>query len=51
VVELADDGHGRQIYRVTRWNNWFVGYPADLDALADMLARSGVRLEDLTEDA
>lgn len=47
MVEVAEDGHG---YRVTRWNGWFVGFPQDLAALAAMLGRSGVRLEDLAEE-
>lgn len=50
MIQLRDDGHGRQQFRVTRWGGWFVGYPRDLAALEDMLARSGVRLRDLAED-
>jgi hypothetical protein len=42
--------HSRRIYRVARWDDWFVGYPQDLLALQAMLARSGVRLENLVED-
>lgn len=50
VVELADDGHGRRVFRVSRWRDWFIAYPADVEALQTLLARCGVRLEDLSEE-
>jgi hypothetical protein len=50
VIQTADDGHGRPLYRVTRWGGWFIGYPADLAALEAMLARSGVRPDQLAEE-
>jgi hypothetical protein len=49
TIQLADEA-GQHIYRVTRWHGWFIGYPRDVLALQAMLARSHVRLEDLTED-
>lgn len=50
VVQLEADGHGRQVYRVTRWGGWFLAFPRELAALEAMLARSGVAVADLVED-
>jgi hypothetical protein len=50
VITLTRLPDGRQIYRVSRWNDWAIGYPHDLEALADLLDRSGVALGDLVED-
>jgi hypothetical protein len=50
VITLAYLPDGTQIYRVSRWDDWFIGYPHDVSALADLLGRSGVELGDLVED-